>query len=109
MAGLGRLDGLARPASLCGLGPRRPHASFCKRSSADERSMRQCPAAYLLAVFSGLVTGAVMWWFVGAGGGLLMALVWWFAPTWRALIRSYPPEARDAAAVFWAEHSSSHG
>lgn len=50
-----------------------------------------------------------MWWMVGAGAGVLITLLWWLAPACRALLPSYPPEARDAAAVFWAHHSSSHG
>jgi hypothetical protein len=49
-----------------------------------------------------------MWLIIVAGGGLV-ALLWILAPTWRTLFRSYPPEVRDSAAVFWAQHSSSHG
>ena len=48
-----------------------------------------------------------MWWIFG--GAVLIAFMWILAPTWRALLRSIPPEARDSAAVFWAQHSSSHG
>jgi hypothetical protein len=48
-----------------------------------------------------------MLWILGCG--VLIALLWMLAPRCRALFRSYPPEARDAAAVFWAQHSSSHG
>jgi len=48
-----------------------------------------------------------MWWIFAVG--VLITFSWMLAPTWRTLLRSYPPEARDAAAVFWAQHSSSHG
>ncbi|HEY3529041.1 MAG TPA: hypothetical protein VGK78_07810 [Nocardioides sp.] len=48
-----------------------------------------------------------MWWIVG--GGVVLAFLWLVAPTWRALHRVYPTEARDSAAVYWAQHSSSHG
>jgi hypothetical protein len=50
-----------------------------------------------------------MWWLACAGAGGLITLLWLLAPGWRGLLRSYPPEPRDAAAVYWAQHSSSHG
>jgi hypothetical protein len=43
------------------------------------------------------------------GGGGLIAILWVLAPTWRALLRGYPADERDSAAVFRAQHSSSHG
>ena len=49
-----------------------------------------------------------MLWIIFLGGGLI-AFLWMLAPTWRTLLRSCPPEVRDSAAVFWAQHSSSHG
>jgi hypothetical protein len=50
--------------------------------------------------------GTIMLWILG---GALVALMWLWAPTWRSLLRRCPTDARDAAAVFWAQHSSSHG
>lgn len=49
-----------------------------------------------------------MWWSI-VSGGLLTGFVWLLAPTWRTLVRRCPLQARDSAAVFWAQHSSSHG
>jgi hypothetical protein len=49
-----------------------------------------------------------MWWFISVAG-LLTGLGWLLAPSWRTLVRRCPPEVRDSAAVFWAQHSSSHG
>lgn len=48
-----------------------------------------------------------MWWALGAGI-LVALLLWMLVPTWRVLFKSCPPDARDSAAVFWAQHSSSH-
>ena len=48
-----------------------------------------------------------MWWIFG--GGILIAFLWFLAPAWRVLLKSFPPEARDSGPVFWAQHSSSHG
>ena len=48
-----------------------------------------------------------MWWILGAG--VVIAALWLFAPSWRVLRRGYLTDERDAAAVFWAQHSSSHG
>jgi hypothetical protein len=43
------------------------------------------------------------------GGATLLTGLWLFGATWRTLFRSFSPSRRSDAAVFQAQHSSSHG
>jgi hypothetical protein len=73
-----------------------------RNSHADERYCRPAVRRTLT-----VMRGALMWWILG--GGVLITVLGMLAPTWRSLLRSRPIEARDSAAVYWAQHSSSHG
>jgi hypothetical protein len=43
------------------------------------------------------------------GGAAFLTFLWLFGATWRTLFRNFAPSRRNDAAVFQAQHSSSHG